>query len=42
MSKSKRYRPDVRLAVVFASIDNVISPLAVPVTVAVIVFDVDE
>jgi hypothetical protein len=41
ISKSKTDRPAVRLAVFAAVIDIVISPLALPVTVAVIiVFDV--
>jgi hypothetical protein len=41
ISKSKTCRPGVRLAVLAAVIERVISPLALPVTVEVIiVFDV--
>ena len=41
MSKSKTCRPGFKLAVLAAVIDKVISPLALPVTVEVIiVFDV--
>jgi hypothetical protein len=37
MSKSKTCRPGLRLAVLAAVIESVISPLALPVTVEVII-----
>jgi hypothetical protein len=42
ITRSYKDRPGIRLAVFAAVIESVISPLAIPVTVAVKLFDVVE